>query len=83
LGAREALDRVARFPLSNGARIERLNWLADTSPSGLLQSAGMMVNYRYRLGAIEANHEPITAAAASSATATATATATAPVRARG
>ena len=56
-GAREALDRVARFHLSNGARIERLNWLADTSPSGLLQSAAMMVNYRYRLGAIEANHE--------------------------
>ena len=52
-----ALDRVARFHLSNGARIERLNWLADTSERGLRQSAGMMVNYLYKLNDIEANHE--------------------------
>jgi malonyl-CoA decarboxylase len=52
-----ALDPVAHFHLSNGARVERLNWLGDTSPKGLQQSAGMMVNYLYRLGDIEANHE--------------------------
>jgi malonyl-CoA decarboxylase len=52
-----ALDPVAHFHLMNGARIEQLNWLGDTSERGLQQSAGMMVNYRYRLADIEANHE--------------------------
>jgi malonyl-CoA decarboxylase len=52
-----ALDRVAHFHLSNGARLERLNWLADTSANGLGQSAGIMVNYLYRLADIEKNHE--------------------------
>ena len=52
-----AYDRVAHFHLSNGARIERLNWLADTSENGLRQSSGMMVNYLYKLNDIEANHE--------------------------
>ncbi|MGC2415223.1 MAG: malonyl-CoA decarboxylase family protein, partial [Stellaceae bacterium] len=52
-----ALDPVAHFHLSNGARVERLNWLGDVSPKGLAQSAGIMVNYLYRLGDIEANHE--------------------------
>ncbi len=52
-----ALDRVAHFHLSNGARVERINWLADTSQRGLAQSAGMMVNYRYRLERVEQNHE--------------------------
>lgn len=52
-----ALDPVAHFHLSNGARIERLNWLGDTSAKGLHQSAGIMVNYLYRLGEIEGNHE--------------------------
>lgn len=51
------LDPVARFHLDNGARIERLNWLADTSPKGIKQSAGIMVNYLYDPGEIEANHE--------------------------
>ena len=51
------LDAVARFHLSNGARIERINWLADTSRRGLRQSAGMMVNYLYKLDEIESNHE--------------------------
>jgi malonyl-CoA decarboxylase len=59
-GAR-ALDPVAHFHLANGTRMERLNWLADTSPKGLANSAGMMVNYQYRLGEIEANHEAYTA----------------------
>lgn len=52
-----ALDRVAHFHLSNGARIEQLNWLADTSLKGMNQSIGMMVNYLYKLNDIEANHE--------------------------
>lgn len=53
----EAADAVARFHLGNGARLERLNWLADTSPRGLKQSLGMMVNYLYRLDEVEHNHE--------------------------
>ncbi len=52
-----ALDRVAHFHLSNGARVERLNWLGDASPNGLRQSCGLMVNYRYRLEDVDANHE--------------------------
>ena len=51
------LDPVARFHLGNGARLERVNWLADTSPHGIKQSAGMMVNYLYKLDEIEDNHE--------------------------
>ena len=53
----KALDRVAHFHLSNGARVERINWLGDTSPAGLRQAHGLMVNYRYKLDEIEANHE--------------------------
>jgi malonyl-CoA decarboxylase len=53
----EAADPVARFHLGNGARLERLNWLADTSKRGLQQSAGLMVNYLYRLDEVETNHE--------------------------
>ncbi len=56
-GAQEPLDSVSRFHLVNGARLDRLNWLADTSAVGLDQSAGMMVNYVYRLGDVERNHE--------------------------
>jgi malonyl-CoA decarboxylase len=52
-----ALDPVAHFHLSNGARVERLNWLADSSPKGLALSLGVMVNYLYRTSDIEANHE--------------------------
>jgi malonyl-CoA decarboxylase len=52
-----ALDPVGHFHLSNGARVEQLDWLGDRSPKGLQQSAGIMVNYLYRLGDIEANHE--------------------------
>lgn len=43
------LDAVARFHLSNGARIERLNWMADGSSKGIKQSWGLMVNYLYDL----------------------------------
>jgi len=53
----EPLDPVARFHLGNGAALDRLNWLGDTSESGMARSAGMMVNYVYRLGDVERNHE--------------------------
>ncbi|MGA8899849.1 malonyl-CoA decarboxylase [Bradyrhizobium sp.] len=51
------IDSVARFHLGNGARLERINWLGDTSAKGLRESAGIMVNYLYRLDDIEKNHE--------------------------
>jgi malonyl-CoA decarboxylase len=51
------IDPVARFHLGNGARLERLDWLADASENGLAQSFGLMVNYRYELDDIEKNHE--------------------------
>ncbi len=44
----EPADPVARFHLRNGACLERINWLSDTSATGMLRSAGMMVNYLYR-----------------------------------
>ena len=51
---------MAHFHLTNGARLERLNWLGDTSKSGLERSAGLMVNYLYELDRIEENHESYT-----------------------
>jgi len=53
----EPLDPVARFHLGNGAALERINWLGDTSDSGMARSAGLMVNYVYRLEDVERNHE--------------------------
>jgi malonyl-CoA decarboxylase len=50
-------DSVARFHLGNGARLERLDFLADTSERALKQSYGLMVNYLYDLDYIERNHE--------------------------
>jgi malonyl-CoA decarboxylase len=40
-------DPVANFHFANGASLERLNWLADPSPSGRAGSAGLMANYFY------------------------------------
>ena len=51
------IDSVARFHLGNGARLERIDWMGDLSPKGLRESAGIMVNYLYRLEDIEKNHE--------------------------
>lgn len=51
------LDPVAGFHLLNGARLERLNWLADISAKGFKQSAAIMVNYHYKLDEIDDNHE--------------------------
>ena len=52
-----AMDPVAHFHLSNGARMERLNWMGDTSPRGMRQAAGLMINYVYKLAEIDENHE--------------------------
>lgn len=52
-----ALDSVANFHLKNGAVMWRLNWMADTSPRGLSNSCGMMVNYRYILEDTERNSQ--------------------------
>jgi len=52
-----AHDRVARFHLANGARLERLNWMGDSSPTGLRRSYGLTVNYVYRLADVERNHD--------------------------
>jgi malonyl-CoA decarboxylase len=52
---KRAFDPVAHFHLSNGARLERIDWLADTSAKGMRESAGMMVNYVYRLDQIDDN----------------------------
>lgn len=54
---RHPLDPVARFHLRNGARLKRINWMGDPSPSGLAQSLGMMVNYVYDEAEVVANHE--------------------------
>ena len=51
------IDPVARFHFGNGARLDRLNWLANTSPRGLRESLGIMVNYVYEPSEIEENHE--------------------------
>ncbi|MCP4153114.1 MAG: malonyl-CoA decarboxylase [bacterium] len=53
----KASDPVANFHLSNGARLERINWLGDTSKNGMKQSAGIMANYYYKLSDIYKNHE--------------------------
>jgi malonyl-CoA decarboxylase len=64
------IDAVARFHLGNGARLERINWLGDTSERAIAQGYGLMVNYLYDLDDIEKNHEayaegPTVAASAS------------------
>ena len=50
-------DPVARFHLSNGASLHRINWGADASPKGIRQSSGLMVNYLYDPQRMETNHE--------------------------
>jgi malonyl-CoA decarboxylase len=51
------VDAVARFHLGNGARLERINWLADTSDRAMAHAHGLMVNYLYDPNEIEKNHE--------------------------
>jgi malonyl-CoA decarboxylase len=55
--ARHRIDPVARFHLGNGARLERINWLANTEPRAIQESFGIMVNYLYDHDGIENNHE--------------------------
>lgn len=52
-----AIDPVAHFHLSNGARVERIMALADTSDKGAKASATLMVNYVYDPPRIEEYHE--------------------------
>ena len=63
LGATKAgsspFDAVARFHLSNGARIERLNWGADPSNKGVKQSFSLMVNYLYDLKRLDKHRKAL------------------------
>jgi hypothetical protein len=47
------------FHLKNGARLERINWLGDTSAPGcsLQRSAGSSANYIYRFPDGERSHD--------------------------
>jgi malonyl-CoA decarboxylase len=54
---RRALDPVAHFHLSNGARLERMLFAADTSVKGVRESVSIMVNYLYDPAKIEQYHE--------------------------
>ena len=65
LGAKrdhEPLDSVARFHLKNGARLERINWMGDSSARGMEQSGGLMANYVYEPEDLQKNHELYTKA---------------------
>jgi malonyl-CoA decarboxylase len=54
---KRALDPVAHFHLSNGARLERIMLGADISAKGAKESATIMVNYLYDPAKIELYHE--------------------------
>jgi malonyl-CoA decarboxylase len=54
---KRAKDPVAHFHLFNGARVERITILADTSERGIRDSATLMVNYLYDPARIEEYHE--------------------------
>ncbi|MFY9779293.1 MAG: malonyl-CoA decarboxylase [Candidatus Baltobacteraceae bacterium] len=56
-GERAARDPVEHFHLGNGARLERINWLSDTSAKGLRESFSLMVNYVYTIDQIDENLE--------------------------
>jgi malonyl-CoA decarboxylase len=51
------IDPVARFHLSNGARLERINRFGNSRSYGLADSFGLMANYRYVPEEFEENHE--------------------------
>jgi malonyl-CoA decarboxylase len=50
-----ARDPVANFHLSNGASLERLNWLANPAEYGVEESLGVLVNYLYDRSKIASN----------------------------
>ena len=52
-----AADPVANFHLANGAAVERVNWMADASPTGRARSFGVMANYLYEPDHIPARAE--------------------------
>ncbi len=54
---KRALDPVAHFHLSNGARVERILMRGDTAGKGVKESATIMVNYLYDPAKIEDYHE--------------------------
>ncbi len=56
-GGKRARDPVAHFHMSNGARLERINILGDTSEKGAKEGATLMVNYLYDPAKIEDWHE--------------------------
>lgn len=56
-GGKRVLDPVAHFHLSNGARVEHLNWMGNYSLAGWDRGLALMVNYRYSLRDIERNHD--------------------------
>ncbi|KAG6969559.1 hypothetical protein JG688_00005254 [Phytophthora aleatoria] len=47
------LDPVANFHLQNGAQVEQINFMADSTPSALISALGMMINYRYCMTSID------------------------------
>ncbi|CAM9604381.1 unnamed protein product [Pylaiella littoralis] len=49
-------DPVGNFHVSNGAYVERLNWMGDLSSRGIENSFGVMVNYVYDPLEIESNN---------------------------
>jgi malonyl-CoA decarboxylase len=53
----DLFNAVARFHLSNGARLERINVFADDSAARREESFGVMVNYLYDPDEVIANHE--------------------------
>ena len=53
--APQAADPTAHFHCGNGARLERLNWLANSAPYDIAAAAGMLANYRYPLADLQAN----------------------------
>jgi malonyl-CoA decarboxylase len=54
---KKSMDSVARFHLGNGARLERINWMANPEARGMRESWGIMVNYLYDPALIESHHE--------------------------
>ena len=54
---RKPLDGVGRFHIGNGAEILRVNFAADFSRKGILNSFGMMVNYQYNLLVLAENQK--------------------------
>ncbi len=53
----QPLDPVARFHLRNGASVDDLHALADTSEKGLQNALNVMVTYRYDTARLEENRQ--------------------------